>query len=649
MKKSFPESPSHSNRLRRKSVFEINKIETIPVDEILKESKISQILSESITKKIIILIIGMLIIIPIMTENFYEDDSLKGYNILSKYIENYWLLNPDYLTNSNVTDIPNDIVGRFISRSSDVNFPIVTIMINSNIFYLNSSWVDYQFRSFETLTAVSDNGYVQIIYSNLTTKTLSAYLSMAKTLFVCVLIGLSAMSFERDARELVLQPLEVMIEIVDNVSKDPVNASDIKKLKSGFKSTMDRFNKKGNSNTHHNNYEMKVIEKAILKISALLAIGFGEAGGEIIKENLSSGSELNPLIKGKKKTAIFGFCDIRNFSLINEALEETTILFVNRIADIVHTSVEKFGGAANKNIGDAFLMVWKFKNPQISESNVKAEKLKPAMGLDNLFELDPNSPVICNTADMTVLGFLSVIKRINKDPIILEYNNDTKILEKIKNFKVNMGFGLHMGWAIEGAIGSSYKIDASYLSPNVNISARLEAATRQYGVSILLSGALYNQLSITMKNKCRLIDIVKLKGSNMPIKLYTIDVNLEIRRKHKQKNKIVTDKVKKEIFLKKKNRIREKAILNENIAEEFLNKKSYFELLQTGRDFSFYSKWEEGFEQYIAGNWKEAEKMFEDCLIHFPSDGPCKILLTYIRSKDSKANKWPGYRVLTSK
>jgi len=46
-------------------------------------------------------------------------------------------------------------------------------------------------------------------------------------------------------------------------------------------------------------------------------------------------------------------------------------------------------------------------------------------------------------------------------------------------FKVDMGFGLHTGWGIEGAIGSTFKIDATYLSPNVNIAARLNAATRQ--------------------------------------------------------------------------------------------------------------------------------------------------------------------------
>lgn len=41
-----------------------------------------------------------------------------------------------------------------------------------------------------------------------------------------------------------------------------------------------------------------------------------------------------------------------------------------------------------------------------------------------------------------------------------------------------MGFGLHMGWAIEGAIGSEFKIDASYLSPNVNIVSKLASASK---------------------------------------------------------------------------------------------------------------------------------------------------------------------------
>lgn len=58
-----------------------------------------------------------------------------------------------------------------------------------------------------------------------------------------------------------------------------------------------------------------------------------------------------------------------------------------------------------------------------------------------------------------------------------------------------MGFGLHLGWAIEGAIGSFYKIDASYLSPNVNMASRLEGSTKYYGVPLLYSGSLVNAMT----------------------------------------------------------------------------------------------------------------------------------------------------------
>ena len=90
-----------------------------------------------------------------------------------------------------------------------------------------------------------------------------------------------------------------------------------------------------------------------------------------------------------------------------------------------------------------------------------------------------------------------------------------------------MGFGLHAGWAVEGAIGSSFKIDASYLSPNVNMASRLEAATKQFGVYILFSGSLFDTF-ITNKliDMCRHIDTVKVKGSDFPLRLFTIDLNI---------------------------------------------------------------------------------------------------------------------------
>lgn len=114
---------------------------------------------------------------------------------------------------------------------------------------------------------------------------------------------------------------------------------------------------------------------------------------------------------------------------------------------------------------------------------------------------------------MALFSFIKVIAKINKLSQILEYRNDEDLLAVIPDFKVKMGFGLHQGWAIEGAIGSYFKIDASYLSPNVNMSSRLEAATKQYGVNLLISGALFDILTRDVKSLCREVDTVTVKGS----------------------------------------------------------------------------------------------------------------------------------------
>lgn len=41
------------------------------------------------------------------------------------------------------------------------------------------------------------------------------------------------------------------------------------------------------------------------------------------------------------------------------------MIFVNTIAKIVHNTVDSFNGSANKNVGDAFLLVWKIPEGKI--------------------------------------------------------------------------------------------------------------------------------------------------------------------------------------------------------------------------------------------------------------------------------------------
>jgi class 3 adenylate cyclase len=74
---------------------------------------------------------------------------------------------------------------------------------------------------------------------------------------------------------------------------------------------------------------------------------------------------------------------------------------------------------------------------------------------------------------------MKIQAKLNREPKILAYRLDERLTVRMgKDYKVGMGFGLHIGWGIEGAIGSEFKIDASYLSPNVNMASRLEAATK---------------------------------------------------------------------------------------------------------------------------------------------------------------------------
>jgi class 3 adenylate cyclase len=220
------------------------------------------------------------------------------------------------------------------------------------------------------------------------------------------------------------------------------------------------------------------LEHTLSKIGALLALGFGEAGSKIIAENMKAGGDVNPMLPGNKAIFIFGFCDIRNFTDATEVLEEGVMLFVNEIGEIVHSIVNRFSGAANKNVGDAFLLVWKFEK----EDQIYIPET------DEVGLIESNR--VSQIADMSVVSFLLLISGLKKSPKMTKYNRDPGLNKRMPNYQVKLGLGLHLGYAIEGAIGSYYKIDASYLSPNVRMSERLEAATKHYGVNLLLSGSL---------------------------------------------------------------------------------------------------------------------------------------------------------------
>ena len=656
-------------------------------DELLNESRISRIITENINKKVIILVTFILVFFPILSEDFYtKNDSRFTYSLLAEYLSNF--LRIYKLGQVETLETVNGFY--------DSNYPVVNITYNNILIYRNANTSSFDFRYREISYLFSNDATVIIVYSTLKESILTSKLNCMQTLFVCVCLTICAIGFEDDANMLVLQPLEIMTEIVHKVAKDPIGAKNENVLKHGIKlkisklTTLKKSNSKiamfkhktssqhvfrsipgGNCNNnpsdssdddstspssiknysqYEDNYEVNVIKDAIIKIAALLAIGFGEAGGEMLKRNLSSTHELIPKMKGKKKSAIFMFCNIRDFDKINLALEEDTMIFVNEIADIVHSSVDRFKGAINKNIGDSFLSVWKFYN-EIKSKRKRFPNYNnvPTYKKDNLLEIDPLNPQINIIADCSVLACLRIILKINKNQNIISYRNNKRIQCFISNFNLTMGFGLHLGYGIEGTIGSSYKIEASYLSPNVNVAARLETASTQFGVSVLISGVLYEKLTDELKSVCRFIDCVKVKGSSLPISLYTIDLNYEVTPQKNTKVLSMTLKEKRKMYLNKKNDLH--ALIDEygSVSQIILEKQSYKELIKVKHP-NFTDNWENAIDCYRKGDWIQAKESFEKCLEIDSSDRPSHTLLEYIRSYNYiHPPGWEGVRELQSK
>ena len=54
---------------------------------------------------------------------------------------------------------------------------------------------------------------------------LSAGLNMARTIFVCLVLVLAALIFNNDTNKLVLVPIERMMERINRLSKNPIQAT----------------------------------------------------------------------------------------------------------------------------------------------------------------------------------------------------------------------------------------------------------------------------------------------------------------------------------------------------------------------------------------------------------------------------------------
>ena len=259
---------------------------------------------------------------------------------------------------------------------------------------------------------------------------------------------------------------------------------------------------------------------------------------------------------------------------------------------------------------------------------------------EDLVIRNPSSKRAHYLPDMALMSFLKILAKVNKDPTLIRYRSHPKLLQRMPNYEVKMGFGMHLGWAIEGAIGSQFKIDASYLSPHVNIASALEGSTKIYGVPLLLSGAFYDSLSAGVKKYCRNIDVVIIKGSSNPISLYTSDCDFSGFSAGKNSTREKTFFRKKKITLKRK--------LESGLDCAMVYKESKeIELMRKVFSRDFFANFENGVQNYVQGEWLAAKEALEIALEIRPRDGPSLSLFSYMSEFGFKApSSWANARFL---
>lgn len=586
---------------------------------ISKESQVGKQMSEVTMRRVIIIVLTLLFILPLFDMDFYYSAQNSWEFGLNELYEFYNQAGFDTVKDKYISYHKNDIR------------PIVYLKyIVHDVEYEWETSPGFSELRYNEIFYAATNGFVSVFDIRYDTK-LTSLLNIIRTIFICAVLTLGSIYFSKDSEDLVIKPIEKMIQKVKIIAKNPIAAGDIQEMSKNEEKVVE---KKGifricckNSNGQVE-FETQLLENTIVKIGVLLALGFGEAGSLIIGSNIERGGEVDPMIEGNKIVGIYGFCDIRNFTDTTEELQEGVMMFVNEIAQVVHGVVDKYLGAANKNIGDAFLLVWKFSNDDFY------------LNEDQIIR-NPDSLRAKYLPDLSLLSFLKILAKVNKDPAMLKYRTNTKLLARMPGYEIKMGFGLHLGSSIEGAIGSQFKIDASYLSPNVNVASALEGSTKIYGVPLLISETLYNTFSEPIKKYCRQIDSVLIKGHSKAIALYTSDCDLSEFSQGKQ-----SDRSKK--FFRDKRKALKRDLHKGKTSTEILYRDSNeLKLMRKNFNDEFFTEFQIGLNSYIGGYWINAKNQLEKVLKIRNKDGPTQALLSYMAEYGFQSpSSWKGVRYL---
>ncbi|WP_072619348.1 GAF domain-containing protein [Spirulina major] len=199
-----------------------------------------------------------------------------------------------------------------------------------------------------------------------------------------------------------------------------------------------------------------------------------------LAEQLLDGGEIQ--MGGDRKEVSVLFSDIRSYTSLTERLTaEEVVSMLNEYFESMVEAVFDHKGILDKYIGDAMMAVF---------------------GTPNKLE---------DHALMASKSALDMRRRLKV------YNNERA--EAGKDI-IKIGIGINSDTVISGNIGSSKRMEFTAIGDGVNLSSRLEAASKQYGCDIVISENTYRQCHEHLI--VRELDCIRVKGKTQPVSVFEL-------------------------------------------------------------------------------------------------------------------------------